>query len=99
MYQSEGFPERDILSLCVIPPWDLPGWESCWAAAAVAVAVGVTWYQYYQYAQVSDITRHPKFKVDSLGEKKPLRAVTRQTKLIYNGYPDGFIQCIHSWIP
>ena len=68
--------------------------------------------------------------MDSLGEKKPLRAVTRQTKLIYNtiqystvqyitlhytiipyntiiplynvytlGYPDGFIQCIYSWIP
>ena len=51
LHQSEGFPERDILSLPVIPPWDLPGWESCWDAVAVAVvvavAVGVTWYQYY----------------------------------------------------
>ena len=37
--QSEGFPERDILSLCVIPPWDLSGWESCWDVAAVAAAV------------------------------------------------------------
>ena len=63
-HQSEGFPERDILSLCVIPPWDLPGWESCWdaAVAVVVVAVGVTWYQYYQYAHLSDITIHPKFK-------------------------------------
>ena len=72
----------------------------------------------------------PKFKKSRLsGEKKPLRAVTRQTKLIYDtrqystiqytlhdtiiqyntiiplynvytlGYPDGFIQCIYSWIP
>ena len=48
IHQNEGFPERDILSLCVIPPWDLPGWESCWDAAVIAVAVaaaavGVTW--------------------------------------------------------
>ena len=55
-------PVRDTL-------WDLPGWESCWDAAA-AVAVGVTWYQYYQYAHFSDITIHPKFKSRFSGGKK-----------------------------
>ena len=59
-------PVRDTL-------WDLPGWESCWDAGVAAVAVGVTWYHYYQYAHFSDITTHPKFKSGLSGGKNPLR--------------------------
>ena len=42
MYRSEGLPERDICSLCVMLSGDLPGWMCCsHVVAVVVVGVGV----------------------------------------------------------
>ena len=66
--------------------WDLPGWESCWdAAAAVAVVVvvavvGVTWDTLMVLYNV--------YTMDTL-------------MVLFNvqtGHHDGFIQCIN-WTP